>query len=328
VLTCIAVSAACALLLAQAPEDSPQIKAMIEAAKQATGPEWAKAANFFCATEEQVADMHILPSATAGDVEAQRAEPMKVFENLYFVGQKAVATWAITTPEGIILIDAGYADRVDDTLVTGLKGVGLDPAAIKYVLIAHGHTDHYGGAKALQDRYHARIAMSAEDWDFIEPTPGQPAAGGTGGAIPARDLVLKEGQPITLGGENVTPVFIPGHTPGSMGFIFPVKDAAQTHIAGLFGGSILNPAKRIPIADFRQYLKSLGHWRDVTKQRRVDVELMNHPIMDDLFTRLATLKARKPGAAHPLVVGEGAYQRYATAQAECMKAQVARRERP
>src|SRR5215208_5014770 len=115
-------------LAAQAPADSPQAAALVASAIRAAGPEWKEAAAFFCATEQQVGAMKILPSATVNDVEGQRAEPMKVFDNLYFIGQKAVTTWAITTPEGIVLIDAGYADRVDDTLVAGLKKVGLDPA--------------------------------------------------------------------------------------------------------------------------------------------------------------------------------------------------------
>ena len=309
-------------------QDSTRVRQMVEAARKAAGPEWAMAANFFCSTEEQVAAMKILPSATEGDVEGQRVQPMKVFDNLHFVGQKAVATWAINTPDGIILIDSGYNDRLDDTLVTGLKKLGLDPARIKYALIAHGHTDHYGAAKALQDRYGTRIGMSAQDWDLVEPKPGQPAAGGTGGPAPKRDLVLVEGQPVTLGDTRVMPVFIPGHTPGSMGFIFQVKDGRQTHVAGLFGGSVLNPAKRIPIANFHLYLRSLDHWRDVTKREKVDVELMNHPIVDELFVKLAKLETRKAGEPHPLFVGEASYQRYATAQSDCMKAQIARRETP
>lgn len=307
-------------------QDSARVQQMVDAARKAAGPEWATAANFFCSTEEQVAAMKILPSATEGDVEGQRVQPVKVFDNLYFVGQKAVATWAINASDGIILIDSGYNDRLDDTLVAGLRKLGLDPARIKYALIAHGHTDHYGAAKALQDRYGTRIGMSVQDWDLIEPKPGQPPAGGTGGPAPKRDLVLVEGQPVTLGDTKVLPVFIPGHTPGSMGFIFQVKDGRQTHVAGLFGGSVLNPAKRIPIANFQQYLRSLDHWREVTKQEKVDVELMNHPIVDELFVKLAKLRTRKTGEPHPLVVGEASYQRYATAQSDCMKAQIARRE--
>lgn len=309
-------------------QDSPRVQQMVDAARKAAGPEWAAAANFFCSTEEQVAAMKILPSATGGDVEGQRAEPLKVFDNLYFVGRKAVATWAINTSDGVILIDSGDTDRVDDTLVAGLKKLGLDPTKIRYALIAHGHADHYGGAKALQDRFGTRIGLSAPDWDLIEPKPGQPPAGGAGGPTPTRDLVLVEGQPVTLADTKVLPVFIPGHTPGSMGFIFPVKDGRQTHVAGLFGGSVLNPAKRIALANFQQYLRSLDHWREVTKREKVDVELMNHPIMDELFVKLAKLKTRTAGEPHPLVVGEASYQRYATAQSDCMKVQIARRETP
>jgi metallo-beta-lactamase class B len=308
-------------LSAQVPADPPQVRALVESAMRSAGPEWKDAATFFCSTEQQIAAMKILPSATVNDLEGQRAEPMKVFDNLYFVGQKAVTTWALTTPEGIVLIDAGYADRVDDTLVPGLKKVGLDPAAIKLALIAHGHDDHFGGAKALHDRFGTRIGMSSQDWDFIQPRPGQP----TDRPLPVRDLVLEEGHPVTLGGTSITPVLIPGHTPGSMGFIFSVKDGTQTHIAGLFGGTVLNPARQIPLAQFEQYLGSIAHWREATSAAKVDVELMNHPIMDGLFVKLGQLKTRKPGAPHPLVVGAASYQRFMAAQGDCMKAQIARR---
>src|SRR5262249_32497442 len=38
--------------------------------------------------------------------EKTAAEPMKVFDNVYFLGTKFVSAWAITTSEGIILVDA------------------------------------------------------------------------------------------------------------------------------------------------------------------------------------------------------------------------------
>ena len=220
-----------------------------------------------------------------------------------------------------MLIDSGYPDRVDDTLVAGMRKVGLDPANIKIALIAHGHDDHFGGAKTLHDRFGTRIGLSSQDWDFIQPRPGQ----ASGRPLPSRDLVLEEGHPVTLGGTSIMPVLIPGHTPGSMGFIFPVKDGAQTHIAGLFGGTVLNPARQIPLAQFEQYLGSIAHWREATSAAKVDVELMNHPIMDGLFVKLAQLKTRKAGELHPLVVGAASYQRFVGAQSDCMKAQIARR---
>src|SRR5258708_38624080 len=34
------------------------------------------------------------------------ADPVKVFDNLYFIGQTEYSAWAVTTSEGIILMDA------------------------------------------------------------------------------------------------------------------------------------------------------------------------------------------------------------------------------
>ena len=34
-----------------------------------------------------------------------------------------------------------------------MKKVGLNPADIKYVVVSHGHLDHAGGAKYLQEHY-------------------------------------------------------------------------------------------------------------------------------------------------------------------------------
>ena len=57
----------------------------------------------------------------------------------------------------------------------------------------------------------------------------------------------------------------------------------------------------------------------------VDVELMNHPIMDRAFERMEELKARKAGQEHPFVVGQASYQNWVGVMSECAKAQIARR---
>jgi metallo-beta-lactamase class B len=306
------IAAATAILGAQ----SATVDAHLAAARKLAGTQWAPAADLFCATEQQVAEMKILPSANEDNVAAIVAEPMKVFDNLYFVGQKTVATWALVSSDGIILIDSGYKDRVEDTLLAGMKKVGLDPSRIRYVLIAHEHADHFGGARPLQDRFPTlQVGASAAAWAGMEK-------GAQASEAPRRGIVLEEGKAVTLGDVSVTPVAIPGHTAGSLGFIFPVKDSGRTHIAGLFGGTVLNPTKAIP---FEQYEKSIQHWGEWTKKMRVDVELQNHPIMDRAFERMAQLAARKGGAPHPFVVGEASYQQLVGVMRECAQAQLARR---
>ena len=163
-------------------------------------------------------------------------EPTQLFDNLYVIGRSGTVVYAITTSEGIILIDSGYEGQTESVLMPGLVELGLDPADIEYVVIAHGHRDHFGGARYLQDRYGARIVLAAEDWDLLEQ-----AGTGVDDALPppTRDLEAVEGIPITLGDTSVTLVAVPGHTPGSIGLIFPVRDGGASHTAGLFGGTPL-----------------------------------------------------------------------------------------
>src|SRR5271169_5520343 len=146
-------------------------------------------------------------------------EPAKVFDNLYFVGSKIHSSWALTSSEGIILIDTLWTYNSEEEIVGGLKKLGLDPAKVKYVIISHAHPDHVGGAKLMQDRYGSRIVMGGPDWDSIEKSlNGYPLG------KPKRDIVADDGQKITLGDTAVTLIATPGHTPGTLSMIFAVKD--------------------------------------------------------------------------------------------------------
>jgi metallo-beta-lactamase class B len=60
--------------------------------------------------------------------ERWHAEPVKVFDNLYFVGTREHGAWAVVGSEGLIVIDALYDYAVEDEVVGGLKKLGLAPA--------------------------------------------------------------------------------------------------------------------------------------------------------------------------------------------------------
>jgi metallo-beta-lactamase class B len=188
--------------------------------------------------------------------------------------------------------------------------------------VTHGHVDHFGGSAYLQEHYGAKVALSKIDWDEIEPKPGKKIQEGT----PRRDVIAEDGHPITLGDVSVIPVLTPGHTPGSMGFIFPVKEGGTTHTVGIFGSLILSAADRVPVPTFQEYLRSIDHFADASRKLKVDVELENHPLMDDTFVKLAKLRARRPGDPNPFIVGADSYGRFLDVMSECMKAHIARRE--
>ena len=125
--------------------------------------------------------------------------PAKVFDNLYFVGTKLHSAWALQTSDGLIVIDALFDYAVKDSVVEGLRTLGLNPATMKYLIISHGHGDHHGGAKYLQDEFGPRVVMGGPDWDLVAKNPRDPA--------PRRDIAASDGQKITVGDTTVT--FIP-----------------------------------------------------------------------------------------------------------------------
>src|SRR5580704_7574336 len=177
------------------------------------------------------------------------AEPAKVFDNLYFVGSKSHSSWALTTSEGIILIDTLFTYNSEEEIVGGLKKLGLDPATVKYVIIRHAHSDHVGGAKLMQDRFKSHIVMGGPDWDSIEKSVNAYPEG-----RPKRDIVADDGQKITLGDTSVTIVTTPGHTPGTLSMIFPVKDHGRTLYVAYSGGTAFNFPSTVP--NFDIYIRS------------------------------------------------------------------------
>jgi metallo-beta-lactamase class B len=117
---------------------------------------------------------------------------------------------------------------------------------------------------------------------------------------------------------------IPGHTPGSVAFIFNVKESGKTHTVGMFGGTILGQA-RIPTDGLNQYLRSIDHYLEFAKKYNVDVEIQNHALFDDTPGRLARLKTRKPGEPNPFLMPIDKYVKMWGVVSECIRAEIARR---
>ena len=119
-------------------------------------------------------------------------------------------------------------------------------------------------------------------------------------------------------------VEIPGHTPGSLAFIFKVRSGSDTHTAGLFGGAIQDQP-RITIGGLNQYLKSIAHYLETAKKMKVDVEIQNHAMFDDTPGRLTRLVTRKRGEPHPFLMSTDKYVALWTLASECIRAEIARR---
>ena len=206
-----------------------------------------------------------------------------------------------------------------NTIVPGLQSLGLDPNQIKYVVITHSHGDHYGGAQYLVDNFHARVVMSDADWKGVEG-PLQ-FNNPDWSAPPKRDITINDGAKLTLGDTTITLYVTPGHTPGTISPVIPVRDNGQPHTAFLWGGTGFNFERTA--SNFKRYADSAERMSDLVGKSGIDVLLSNHPNVDSAVTKLDALKARRPGQPNPFVVGPSTVQRFLTVVGECAKAQMA-----
>jgi len=325
----VVVASICGTTGTTAQSSGSRVEAHVAAAKTAAGADFAGVFNRICSEAVPPATPTAPRPATPRPPgppprESWHAEPAKVFDNLYFLGQTEYSVWAVTTSAGIILIDAIFDYSVDDEVVGGLKKLGLDPATIKYVVISHGHSDHSGGAKYLQDRFNARVILTAADWDLLDRSNG---------TKPRRDMVAVDGQKLTLGDTTLTLYNTPGHTMGTLSTLIPVTDHGTPHVAAAWGGTAFNwVANRTAYITpdrpdrfwFQTYSDSARRFKEIAAKAGADVLISNHTIFDGSKTKLPALERRKTGDPHPYVIGTDGVQRYLTVVDECAQAGLAR----
>ena len=243
--------------------------------------------------------------------ESWYAEGGQVFDNLYMLTTKVNSAWAVKTSQGIILIDTLFGYAAQDAIVDGMKKVGLDPADIKYIIVSHAHGDHDGSVKLLQDAYNPHVIMGAKDWE-LSAKKADP---------PRHDIEATDGQKLTLGDTTVTMYITPGHTPGTLSVLVPVKDHGQPHLAMEWGGTALSAATSKEMLE--SYISNAKRFKDVTDGSGADVIIGNHTEYNDALNRLARTKARQPGEPNPWVVGKREVQTYLTVVEECAKSWLA-----
>lgn len=236
-------------------------------------------------------------------------EPVKVFDNLYFFGQSEYSVWALTTSEGIIVLDTIFDYSVEDEVAEGMKKLGLDPGEIKYAIVSHPHPDHDGGARFLQEHYGTRVIMSPADWDVLDRR--------TVGSKPKRDIEATDGQKLTLGDTTVTMYILPGHTPGTISSMFTVKDQGTPHVAALWGGAGLNP----DVESVTTYIRSAQRFSGIVKEAGADIIFTNHTDWDRSKVNLPLL-AKGPVTPNPYIVGNEKVLKFLKVAEECATARV------
>lgn len=294
-------------LFAQSPPDT--VDAHVAAAKAAAREDHLGLFNRLCTPEPaRPAAATQKPAPGPPAKSTWEADAVKVFDNLYFVGEKEYSAWAVTTSDGIIILDTIFEYSVDSQIVGGLRKLGLDPTTIRYAIVSHGHRDHSGGAQFLQDSFKTRVLLSAADWDMLEKNTRDPAK-------PKRDIVVTDGHKLSLGNQTLTLYVTPGHTPGTVSTLVPVFDNGKPHLAAAWGGTAFNftPSKE----RFQIYIDSARRFSDIVAKAGADVLISNHTIFDGSKTKLPAMARRKAGDPHPYVIGTESVRRYLKVAEEC-----------
>jgi kynurenine formamidase len=292
---------------------SAEAQKRVANAMRIAGSDLVPQAKMFCtptgpqrmAVARQVAGLPPMPNVIV--------EPTRVFDNIWWIGMTSQNVWAITTSDGIILLDTmNSADEARDVIVASMKKAGLDPAQIKYIVVGHGHpgqSDHTGGALYLQKTYGVKVVMSPIDAKLVLPAqrPDRPLA------VP--DIDASHGQKLTLGDTTLTLVHIPGHTPGTMGVIVPVKLRGASHMV------IVLAATQMPTRE--SLLQFERVFNDFAKPMKVEASLNMHAngVQEDL-TFLETIR-KNPGGRNPYLYGPERFARWMDIMLECGRARLA-----
>jgi len=162
--------------------------------------------------------------------------PARIGDNLYFLGTREHSTYALVSKKGrIILIDGNYEYATNDEILKGLEFLGLDAKNVRYAIFSHAHGDHDGGAYLEQAAMpNATIIYGTGDWPSVlmrtgpHATRSGPQNDGTDGRVVAVDDI------------QVRIVTMPGHTPGTLSFLFEFKDGKKDIRVAYVGGTAIS----------------------------------------------------------------------------------------
>jgi len=312
--TALAVMAGTAIAFAQT---IPTVDGLVSTAKNAAGLDWAGTFLRLCVVPPPAAPRAAGAANAAPAAPPVRAswyaEPAKVADNFYFLGTKIHNAWALVGSEGIIIFEALYDYAAPDEIADGMRKLGLDANKVKYVVISHAHGDHDGGARFLQDKIPtAHVVYGGPDWDAVDKSTNRP------GGKPKRDTVGADGMRLAVGDASVRIVTTPGHTPGTLSFLFEVKDNGKPLRIAYVGGTA------IPFdgtaAYYDVYIDSVKKMAKAVADFGATALISNHTEFDNGYYKAHTAANRTPGQANPFDIGRSAVGRYFTLVEECTAA--------
>ena len=209
-----------------------------------------------------------------GTREEQRAQfpPHRIIGNIYYVGTRSLASFLVSTPQGLILINTNYEDSVP-VLKDSVEKLGFRFSDIKIILGSHAHADHMEGDALVKQMTGAQVMAMAEDVPALQRMrPGDKPH--------PIDRTLRDGEEVTLGDSTLVARLTPGHTRGCTTWTMQVQEGGRSYLVVIIGSMGSNPGFQfVNNKDNPGIANEYKRGFSVLRGLKADVPLASHPAM-------------------------------------------------
>ena len=197
----------------------------------------------------------------------------------------------IETARHRLLLDAGPSDL----LLSNAQALGVDLRQAEMLVLSHGHYDHIGSTTYYKSLSGAKTYISRIDNEIVNGNRPLSWANELGHEVLPFfncDVLLEDGDTVTLCNTTISCRLTPGHTEGTMCFFFEIEDNGHKYTAAMHGGVGTNSMEAWFLDKYNlDYNLRNVFRRDLRQLAKipVDVVLGNHPDQSDTEDKLARI---------------------------------------
>jgi glyoxylase-like metal-dependent hydrolase (beta-lactamase superfamily II) len=156
---------------------------------------------------------------------------LEIVEDVHQVDGVNANVYVLKNGEELTVVDAGMP-RNAGKILSYVRRMGEQPSSISTIVLTHCHIDHVGSAYELRKATNAKVAIHAEDADFLAGKRAVPRPKGVAGSLFRAaslffrfttfqpDMTLKEGDIVA----GLKVIHTPEHTPGSISLVDPKRE--------------------------------------------------------------------------------------------------------
>jgi metallo-beta-lactamase class B len=253
--------------------------------------------------------------------------PFRIAGNLYYVGSKGLANYLITTPQGNILINSDLEANVP-LIQASIEKLGFKFSDTKILLISHAHWDHDAASAKITQLTRARYMVMDADVPVVESGGKADFQYGQRAEFlypPTKvDLVLHDGDEVSLGGTVLVAHLTPGHTKGCTTWTMKVTEGGKTYDVVIVGSPNVNPGyKLVHNSEYPQIAEDYERMWRVLKSLPCDIFLGAHGAyfaMEEKYPRM------KAGGENPFIDPDG-YKKFGADKEQEFRTELAKQQR-